>query len=323
MSRKRSPRRTSGRPSRAWALAVAILVVLAALVYIIFAEEIAALRGRPPFSALVRYFAKEPAEGTVEVHFIDVGQADSILIRSREGNVLIDAGTTDTEGRLQLHLDRCGIDRLDYFICTHPHDDHIGGADMILDFFEVGTVILPEAELDTYSWDRLDKKLAEHAVPVMHPMPGDALTLGEMEFLFLAPIGVSEDLNDMSIVTKLTVGEISFLFTGDAEEETETELLVSFPPEVLDCDILKVGHHGAATSSTAAFLEAVSPLAAVISVDADNEYGHPHDETLARIAEAGIDTVLRTDALGTIVITTDGTAVQIPAPGAASRRTDK
>lgn len=314
MSLKKAIRRTPGRPSRAWALAVSVILVLAAFAYIAFAEEIAAFCGRPPYSAIVRYFAKKPAEGIVEVHFIDVGQADSILIRSREGNVLIDAGTTDTEARLQLHLDRCGIDKLDYFICTHPHDDHIGGADMILDSFEVGTVILPDAVADTYSWERLNSKLAEHAVPTMHPIPGDEITLGAMELLFLAPIGTSENLNDMSVVTKLTVGATSFLFAGDAEEETETEMLVSFPPEVLDCDILKVGHHGAYTSSTAAFLEAVSPLAAVISVSDDNEYSHPHDVTLTRIADAGTDTVLRTDQLGTIVITTDGTALTIPAP---------
>jgi len=317
MSLKKAIRRTPGHPSRAWALAVSILVVLAALVYIVFGEELAKLRGRPPYSAIVRYFAKEPAEGIVEVHFIDVGQADSILIRSREGNVLIDAGLSSTEGRLQLHLDRCGIEKLDYFICTHPHDDHVGGADMILDSFAVGTVILPEVEAQTDSGDRLLQKINEHAVPVIHPVPGDAITLGAMEFLFLAPIGVSEDLNDMSIVTKLTVGATSFLFTGDAEEETETEMLAAFPAEVLDCDILKVGHHGSSSSSTAAFLQAVSPIAAVITVAEDNEYGHPHKPTLERIAEAGIDSVLCTDEVGTIVITTDGTALTIPAPGAS------
>ena len=278
-------------------------------------EELAKLRGRPPYNALVRYFAEEVEEGTVEVHFIDVGQADCALIRSREGIVLIDAGTTATEPDVQLHLDRCGIETIDYFICTHPHDDHIGGADMVLDSFDVKAVVMPDAAAeDTFSYTRLMEKIDEHAVPVITPAPGDTITLGGMELHFLAPIGVSEDLNDMSIVTKLTVGATSFLFTGDAEEETETEMLAAFPPEVLDCDILKVGHHGSYTSSTAAFLEAVSPLAAVISVGDDNDYAHPHNQTLERIAAAGIATVLCTDEVGTIVITTDGTALTIPAP---------
>lgn len=258
---------------------------------------------------------QEPAEeksaisGTLKVHFIDVGQADSILVQLPSGqNILIDGGNNDDGTLVVNYLKQQGVKRLDHVIGTHPHEDHIGGLDVAIRSFEVGKVYLPKVVHTSKTYEDLLLAIKGKGLKVTQAKAGVKLDVGSgIEAVMLAPNSSSyEDLNNYSAVLKLTYGSTSFLFTGDAEAESESEILrVGYN---LKSDVLKVGHHGSSSSTTPAFLKAVSPKYAVISVGKDNKYGHPHPETLAKLAEAGVQ-VFRTDLQGTIVVISDGKTI--------------
>ncbi len=298
-----------------FAAAVSVLTVILAVIYIIFAEDIASIAEKfvPTlgFSDLADVYRRQPADGTIEVHLIDVGQADSILIRSRDGNMLIDAGTSDSEAALKAHLDACEIKRLDYFICTHPHDDHIGGADMICKSFDVGTVIMADAAADSFALADLSRETEERNIPVRAPSIGESYELGDIFFTVMGPVGDQDNYNDTSLVVKLVYGGTSFLFAGDSETASEEALTSYYRNGELDCDFLKVGHHGANTSSSEEFLKSVTPEIAAISCEKFNDYGHPRDEVLQRLYDSGCQTVLRTDVLGTVVVRSDGSEITV------------
>lgn len=260
---------------------------------------------------LAKVYASKPTHGFIEIHCLDVDQADSTLIRSVYGNILIDTGTNDSEETLRAHLRACGISKIDYLICTHPHSDHIGGADMVIDEFSVGTVLMTDAETTDISFQRLLDSIESRRVNAEIPNVGDTYSLGNIGFTVLAPVNESDDLNQMSLIIKLTFGETSFLFMGDAEQDAELSMLEHHGTDTLDCDYLKVGHHGSATSSCERFLEAVSPNIASISCGMDNSYGHPRGEVLDRLSKSGCETVLRTDVSGTTVITSDGESLVV------------
>jgi len=257
-------------------------------------------------SKLANIFANKPDKGKIEVHVIDVGQADCTLIRSSYGNILIDTGTNDSESDLKAHLLACGIKKIDYLICTHPHSDHIGGADMIVNNFDVGTVLLTDAETTDMSFERLLSCIENTGTYTEIPALGDRYALGEIVLTVLGPINPSDDLNNMSLAIKVSFKDTSFLFTGDADEEFEASLVSYHEKDLLDCDFLSVGHHGSASSSSMNFLEAVTPEIAAISCAADNAYGHPRDEVLARLSDAGCKKILRTDIDGTVIVVSDG-----------------
>lgn len=245
--------------------------------------------------------------GTVKIHYIDVGQADSILIQSDEKAMLIDAGNNGDSEAVVEYIKAQGIKTLTYVIGTHPHEDHIGGLDAVIESFDIDQVYMPKAKSTTKTFEDVLKAISNKGLKVTTPIPRTNLELGSAKLTILAPNSSSyEETNNHSIVIKLSHRNNSFLFTGDAEDVSEKEMIgKGFD---LSADVLKVGHHGSSSSTTKDFLDRVNPKYAVISVGKDNDYGHPHKETIDRLNEKGI-IVYRTDEKGTVVATSDGDSI--------------
>ncbi len=252
----------------------------------------------------------ETVSGYLKVHFIDVGQGDSILIQCGDEAMLIDAGTNESESTVVQYLQQQGISRLSYVIGTHPHEDHIGGLDAVISSFDIDTVIMPDATHTTRTYeDVLDALLAKE-LSITLPNPGDSYRLGGASFTILSPsqevakeAAAEDDLNNLSVGIRLEYGATSFVMCGDAEGFSEEAMVESGLN--LKADVLKVGHHGSSTSSSDAFLDSVDCTYAVISCGRDNSYGHPHQETLSKLNARDIQ-VLRTDESGTILAISDG-----------------
>lgn len=245
--------------------------------------------------------------GQLTVHYIDVGQADCELLLSEGSAMLIDAGNNADGDMVVDYLKSQGVTRLDYVVGTHPHEDHIGGLDDVINNFEVGTVIMPEAETNTKTFEDVLDAIDAKNLTITTPVPGDNYDFGGVQFTILAPNGDSySSLNDYSVVIRLVNGQDSFLFTGDAETASEKEMLQNGLP--LQSTVLKVGHHGSSTSSSEDFLNAVNPSYGIISCETGNDYGHPHQETLDRLQAHNIS-YFRTDTQGTIIASSDGNGV--------------
>lgn len=246
-------------------------------------------------------------EGDLEIHFIDVGQADSILIVQGEHNMLIDAGTNDAAQTVVDYINTQGIENFDYVIGTHPHEDHIGGLDNVITNFNIDTLLFPKATSNTKTFRDVVSAANEKGLKFTVPKVGSTYKLGDATFEVLAPNSEKyESTNNYSIVIKMTYGDNKFVFTGDAETLSENEILANNVD--LSADLLKIGHHGSYTSTGARFLEAVNPKHAVISVGKDNSYNHPAKSVMERLKKNGID-VYRTDESGTIIATSDGTNI--------------
>lgn len=257
--------------------------------------------------------ATEPADASAGcyVDFIDCGQGDSTLIVSDGVTTLIDATTGEDAEKVVAHLEKRGIKKIDHFVLTHPHEDHIGGAETVLDQFEVGEIYMGRptegTEPTTSVYLNLLKKIKALGKSVNAIEVSDTFTGGAVTFTMLGPVEAYEDLNNQSVILRAEIGKISFLFTGDQEISAEKDL-VELYGDALRSTVLKVGHHGSRSSSGKAFLQAVSPDYAVISCGADNSYGHPHAEAIKRLEEQEI-TYFRTDTQGTVTVTTDGVTV--------------
>lgn len=244
------------------------------------------------------------------VHFIDVGQGDAAIVQAPEGNIIIDTGTVDSREGLIGYIDSLGIDTFAYAIFTHPHADHIGGAAKVLKTYTVENVILPDAVNTNYTFENMLDAVEQENCKVIEGKAGVSFAVGDVAVDLLAPVYADDsNLNNMSVVAKVTYGEIAFLFTGDAEMESESAMLMT-DEAILDCDILKLGHHGSSTSSAWEFLEAVSPDIAIASCGYANDYGHPHREIVSRLANMEIP-LYRTYETGDILISTDGKTYQI------------
>lgn len=251
-------------------------------------------------------------EGELEVHFVDVGNADCILVRQGEHNMLIDAGNPGDEDEIVDYLSRHGVTKFDLVIATHPHADHIGEMAMILERYPVEQFVMsfmPEGkEPTTKVYLNMLEMLEQKDIPVDEAIPGQVYTLGTAQVQILAPIEEDSDPNAMSVVTRLAFGERAFLFAGDAEAAVERQILTK--GYNVQADVLKAGHHGSKTSTSDPFLRAVSPSYVAITCGKYNSYDHPHDETMQRLNEAGIP-CYRADACGDIVFTTDGTSLTV------------
>lgn len=251
-------------------------------------------------------YAPSDVTEDLTVHFLDIGQGDCTLLTQGEHAMLIDAGDNDQGTKVQSYLEYLGISSLDYLVLTHPDADHIGGADVVIYKFDCNTILMPERKADTRTYDDVIQAMKSKNYTAIHPEVGDNYAFGESSFTILSPARNYEDSNDCSIVLRLTHGGNTFLFTGDAEEEAENDMLASGMD--LSADVLKVGHHGSHTSTSDAFLDAVSPTYAVISCETGNSYGHPHAETLNKLRAAGVQ-LFRTDDQGTITVTSDGSTL--------------
>ena len=248
-----------------------------------------------------------PQDGLL-VHFIDVGQGDSILIEQGEHAMLVDAGENDQGKVVVSYLENRGISRLDYVIGTHPHSDHIGGLDDVINTFEAERVFLPPVEHTTATFEDVLTAVEGRGLSLTMPEVGEVWTLGNASFTILAPNGdYGNDLNNWSIGIRLEYGDNHFVLCGDAEAQAEEDICENGLE--LSADVLKAGHHGSSTSSCDVFLDQVNPSWAVIQCGQDNSYGHPHRETLEKFQERGIK-VLRTDLEGTIVAASDGEEIR-------------
>ena len=247
-----------------------------------------------------------PVPGEAVFHFIDVGQGDCIFIQSEKANILIDAGTSDSGGKVYTYLKNLGVNYIDYFIGTHPHEDHMGGAAAVLSSIKVGTVFVNGEAAQGYHYERFVDVLLSKDISQKIPELGCIYEIGDFRIKFLSPKEYSQDANDNSLVLTVQFGNIKALFMGDAERSVEAELLKN--RKLIDADILKVGHHGSRFASSAAFLNAVSPGVSVIQCGKGNSYGHPHDEALDRLNK--VTTVFRTDKDKTVILKTDGKTVR-------------
>lgn len=241
----------------------------------------------------------DPTKENLKIYFIDVGQADSILVIDNDKTMLIDAGTNDQGKNVIEFLKNKGVNKIDYLVGTHPHEDHIGGLDDVINNFEIGTIYMPKVQTNTKTFESVLDAISNKGLKVTTPNVNDKFKLNKAECEIMSTINDEDNLNLSSVVIRMTYINQSYLFMGDAEKENEEAR--QWP----QTNVLKVGHHGSDTSTTKQFLSQVKPNIAVISVGKDNSYGHPKQITLDKLANVNAK-VYRTDTSGTILITSNG-----------------
>ena len=242
----------------------------------------------------------------LEVYFLDVGQADSILIKLEDEYMLIDAGNNEDGVKLVNYFNELGIKEFKYVFGTHPHEDHIGGMDDIITNFKIDNYYMPDKITTTKTFEDVLDALINNNLQYAILEKGDEFNLSSANFKVIYAGDETNDINDSSIVLKLTYGNNSFLLTGDATSNVEKTLL----NDNIKSDVLKVAHHGSNYSSTEEFLDVVSPKYAVISVGKNNSYNHPSNSTLKKLNDRNIK-LYRTDLDGTIKFTSDGENITI------------
>jgi competence protein ComEC len=250
-------------------------------------------------------------EGKLRAYFLDVGQGDSTIILFGNRTLLIDAGEIDKGDRVVSKLKKLGVTKIDLLVATHPHSDHIGGMEEVLTAFPVGEVLDSGMPASSSLYEHFLETVDRKKIPYRVAEQGENVDLDpSLRILVLSPPEerLGEDLNTNSVMLRVSYGTVSFLFTGDAGENAELALLRTGYP--LDAQILKVAHHGSSDATSPAFLDLVHPETAVISVGKDNPYGHPHEETLASLEEAGA-ALYRTDRDGTILVQSDGSSYSV------------
>ena len=250
---------------------------------------------------------KKQVEGNLEIHMIDVGQADSFLYKQGNKVMLIDAGPKDAGPKVVEYLKSLNISKIDILIGTHPHEDHMGGMAEVVKNFDIGDVYIPNTEnesITTKYYLNFLNAIENKKLKITYPKVGDTIKLGDANVTFLSPSKTKyEDINNYSIATKVSFGNFAIVSTGDCEKDAEEEILQSGIN--INAQIYKAGHHGSSSSSSEEFVKAINPKYALISVGKDNSYGHPHKKTIKLFNKMNIS-IKRTDELGTVIITTDG-----------------
>lgn len=245
----------------------------------------------------------------MSVHFLHVGQADCIFVQTSAGkNVLIDSGNNTHQKKVIAYLKKRDVETIDILIATHPHHDHIGGMDGLIETFTVNALYLPPLSHGTRTYKKLKEAVANENITVFQAKTGQTIRLADdIRMDVLAPLGKRyEQMNDHSLVLKLTHGKNRFLFTGDAGIKSEREMLEKHLD--VKADVLKVGHHGANTSTSDAFLKAVDPQYAVITTGGTNDDTFPSDKIIGRLKQQQV-TTFRTDQLGTVIAVSNGDAL--------------
>ena len=260
-----------------------------------------------PFELFQGTVAITPSED-LKVHFLDVGQGDSIFIElPTNETILIDASIKDASNKIINYLREENVSKIDYVFATHPHSDHIGGMSAVIKAFDIGQIYMPKAVTTTKTYENLLLTIKDKNLKIKAAKAGNTIIdTDDLKLVVLAPNQDSyESLNNYSIVLKLTYKEKSFLFMGDAETLSDKEITGD-----IQADVLKVGHHGSRTSTSQAFLNKVNPSYAVISVGLNNDYKHPHQEVIDRLEKKNIK-IYRTDQNGDIIFTTDGYNIDV------------
>lgn len=249
----------------------------------------------------------------LSIHIIDVGQGDSILIQTpKNTNILVDGGNEDSSLIISKFIKSKKAKNLDLVIATHPDTDHIGSLDNVINKFKVSKLYLPNKNTNNDSYYNLMQACNKKNIKPQYLSKGDIINLEDnLKLTILNPSYTHEDSNSNSIVFKLDYKDKSFLFTGDATKENEIEMINNF--NLNDIDFLKVAHHGSKNSSTEEFLKSTTPDVAAISCGYDNTYGHPHKDTLLRLAQVNTK-VYRTDKQGHISFYSDGNTITTTSP---------
>lgn len=302
-----------GRRKKKNSIAYAITAIIVIVVILLFGNKLSMDNIETMFSNISENVVAQESpdintnvvEGQdVVVKFFDVGQADSIFVQSAGVNMLIDAGTNNMGNTVVQNLKDLGITKIDYLVGTHPHEDHIGGMDDVINNFEIGTIYMPKVQTNTKTFEDVLDAISNKGLTITTPEVGYVFEVGNTKCeVMCVGTGTTEEnsnLNLSSIVIRMVYGEESFLFMGDAEEKNESSR--QWPQTT----VLKVGHHGSDTSSSESFLNQVKPEISVISVGINNTYGHPKKTTLDKL-NALETSIYRTDQNGTITITCDGT----------------
>ena len=251
------------------------------------------------------------SENGLTVQFIDVGQADCALLQCDGAFMLIDGGNRDDSQLVVSFLEQQGVKELDAVVCTHAHEDHVGGLPAVLAVYPTKAVYAPTKTYSSNIFDKFVYYTDQQGLDITIPAPGDRFSLGQAEVTVLGPVKSYPETNDTSIVLQVQYGATTFLFTGDMESEAENDMLDYWDGKVdWKTDVLKVGHHCSNSSTSYRFLNEISPEYGVISLGKDNSYGHPHKEPMSRLNQAGV-TILRTDELGTIQAVSDGAEVTL------------
>lgn len=297
-----------------WIIVWGLVAVTLVCLLITFGDKIG-LEGIPTWQEITAAFDPQQADDDgsmpVKVHFFDVGQGDCTLISANGKNILIDAGENDQAERVVNYLKDQNIDKIDILIGTHPHSDHIGGMDAVVNQFSVGEIILPKLSdtqtPTTKTYLDLLTAVADKGVKVRRATPGDTIVIGGGKLEILGPLSEYTDLNNMSVVSRFVYQNASFWIAGDCSKEAEADLLAQ--GKVTQTNVYKVSHHGSSTASSQKFLDQLQPNYCVISLGADNSYGHPHKEVMNRLNKMNT-TVYRTDLNGTVTAQTDGSTIQ-------------
>ena len=279
---------------------ISILLIIIAIFYSLYEKDIDKTFGLP-----VTETFKE-TENTLDITYLDVGQADSILIQNEGHNMLIDAGNNEDGPLLVQYFKEQNITKFDYLIATHPHEDHIGGMDDIINNFDIEKIYMPDVTTTTKTFldvlEAIEKKNMTYDVPNIN----QNFTLGNTLFQVIYTGNDKKNLNNSSIILKATFKNTSYLFTGDATSEVEKKIL----NKDIQATVLKVGHHGSKYSTTTDFLNKVNPKYAIISVGKNNSYNHPNQVTINKLEKKNIE-IHRTDQEGSIFLKSDGKTINI------------
>lgn len=293
-------------------LAIVLLLLATAILYLeVYRPAMKKYEERAPSPAPT---ATTAPQGTViygkyTIEFIDVGQADCILVSNGPDTMLIDAGNNEDGVKLVSYLQTTGIEDIDYLIGTHPHEDHIGGLDDIIDNYDIGELILPEQTANTKTYKDVIQSAENKNLSIINPEVGQEWKVGEAACKVLSCEAENpKDMNQWSIVIRMTIGNVSFLFTGDQEKANEENILET--DYEIESTFYKAAHHGSRTANSREFLNKVSPEYIIIPVGEDNSYGHPHKEAMDIFEDTEAE-IYRTDENGTVIIVTDGTHCSI------------